>query len=54
MSKDSKDVLIDELHDGPKGSIVEDIVILVVKPDVLQDDADHVHVLSVDLHASDQ
>ena len=54
LSKDGKEVFVDELHNRPKGPVVEDVVILVVKPDVLQNDVDHVHVFSVGLHACDQ
>lgn len=42
-----ENTLIDHLHNLIEGSIFEDIVVLVVKSDVLQDNIDHVYILRV-------
>jgi hypothetical protein len=42
-----ENILIDELHDLPESPILKYIVVLVVEPEVLEDDVDHVHALSI-------
>lgn len=52
--EDGEKPIVDHLHDSPEAVVFKDVIVLVVKLDVFQDDIDHAHVLPAVLDAIDQ
>lgn len=52
--QEGKQSLVDGFSQGPEALVFEDIVILIVKLDVFQDDIDHPYILPMRLKTSNQ